>query len=669
MAGTINAANISIGFDGSKLKAGEELTRSSINTIRQNMSRSMTDQERYRAEMAQLEIAFKKGAIEQHRYGEAIEFVSQKYGVITPLMQKKIDAEEREAEEKRRKIALMKQEEAELQRHISLTRSVENATERHTRQIREYHQELKKGVIDHETYNRLVRQSAQQMNASGGMFGSSMVGGVAMGSMLGGVASNAAFRAVDMLQSAATESLRLAAAVETATVSFEVLTQSADSARRMVADIKRLDQTSVLSFIDIQQGAKTMLGYGVAVKDVMPNLEALSKVSMGNAEVFQRLSLAFSQTMAKGKLAGEEVRQMVNAGFNPLQAIAEKLSAEFGGSTADQMVKLQKYMEEGAISAEIFQDALRTVTEEGGRFATMNEKLLQTTQGKWNKLVSEMQMAGTAIGEALKPATDALLDYASAQAKATTKNPWTFGMGGLLGSAASAGASAGAAASAPPAEDKAKSEQMSAKQIQAELDKQRELERTQKDINSQKEKVAAALEKSNRMVQTDGMNTLEKQIEAMKNLREEELRKRGQSPELQQINQAIADLQKANAENLAQKAAEERKKVDEKNERAQARRDEIEFRGKERLADEKKNFDKRMKESRNPDNLTDNVAPAVKAGTAEAYKFLIDRQEKISSRAEQIAEKSASHLEKIAEINAEMQRDLAKAPRIVKVGP
>lgn len=667
MAGTINAANISIGFDGSKLKAGEELTRSSLNTIRQNMSKSLSDNERYRAEMAQLGIALNKGAIDNTRYAEAVEFVSKKYGIITPLMQKLIETEKREADEKQRKIALQKQEDEELKRHISLTRSVETATERHTRQIREYHQELRKGVIDHETYNRLVRQSSQQMNASGGMFGSSSVGGIALGSMMGNMASNAAFRAVDMLQSAAVESLKLAANVETATVAFEVLTQSADQAKRMVGEIKRLDQTSVLSFIDIQQGAKTMLGYGVAVKDVMPNLEALSEVSMGNAEVFQRLSLAFSQTMAKGKLAGEEVRQMVNAGFNPLQTIAEKLSAELGGTTAEQMTKLGKYMEEGAISAKIFQDALRAATEEGGRFAAMNEKMLQTTQGKWNKLVSEMQMAGTAIGEALKPATDALLDFASAQAKASKDSPLTSGAGGIFGAIANWGAASAVMNEKP--KDEKPSEQMTGKEIQKELDKQRELDKTQKELNDQKQRVAAALEKSNRMVQTDGMNTLEKQITAMKTLREEELRRRGQSPELMQIDNAIKELQKANAENLAQKADEERKKVEEKNARIQARRDEIEFRGKERLADEKKNFDRRMKESSNPDNLTSNVAPAVKAGTAEAYKFLIDRQEKISSRAEQIAEKSAEHLERIANINEDMKRDLERAPRIVKVGP
>ncbi|XZE44016.1 tape measure protein [Pirellulaceae bacterium SH467] len=669
MAGTINAANISIGFDGSKLRAGEELTRSSLNTIRQNMSRSLSDNERYRAEMAQLGIALNKGAIDQGRYGEAVEFVSKKYGIITPLVQRQIDAERREAEEKQRKIALQKQEDAELQRHIALTRSVETATERHTRQMREYHAELRRGVIDHETYNRLVRQSAKDMNAKGGAFGSGTVGGFAVGTALGSTAAGIGYGAIDWIKSATTDTFKLAAQVETATVAFEVLTQSADQAKKLVGDIRSLDQRSTLSFIDIQQGAKTMLGYGVAVKEVMPSLEALSKVSMGNADVFQRLSLAFSQTMAKGKLAGEEVRQMVNAGFNPLQAVAEKLSKTVGGSTTEHMAKLNKLMEEGAISARVFQDSLQFATEGVGRFALMNEKQLGTVQGKYNKLLSETEVFKTKLGQLFEPMTKMVLDFANANAKSASENPWTAGIGGFGGAAA---LFAGQKSSPIPdmVADYEKQAALSESDLKKLLNEQNERAKNEQAIKEHSENTLSQLHKANLMLKREELNTIEMQIDKMKELREEELRRRGQrSPDLLKIDEAIAALQKANAENLAAKAAEQRQKDEEFNARAKERQEEIRRRSGERMVDENKNFQKWMKDASNPQNLSNNVAPAVKAGTAEAYKFLIDRQEKISSRAEQIAEKSAQHLERIAKINEEMKRDLEKAPRIVKVGP
>lgn len=668
MAGTINAANISIGFDGSKLKAGEELTRSSINTIRQNMSRSMSDQERYRAEMNQLEIAFKSGAIEQHRYGQATEYVAKKYGVITPLMEKKIEADKREAELLQRKMATQKREAEELQRHITLTRSVETASERHTRQMREYHAELRKGVIDHETYNRLLRQSTKEMNARGGVFGDSKVGGIAVGSMVGNAASNVGFSLLGSLKAQATDVFELAAKVESATVSFEVLTQSASKAKKMVDELRQLDKQSLLSFVDLAGGAKTMMGYGVAANQVASNLEALSKVSMGNADAFQRLNLAFSQTMAKGKLAGEEVRQMINAGFNPLQAIAQKMAREFGGPVEEHMTQLQKRMEEGAVSSRLLVDALQDISSESGRLGAMNEKMLTTVEGKWNKLGSEFQSFKTRLGQFLEPLTKQVLDFASANAKAAGNNMFTAGVGGLYG----AGALFGQEKAAPMQDDVTKFEkekQLSREEMDKILKQQMELARIEKEIADHKTRTISELAKSNHLLRKEELNTIEIQLEKMKELKDEEIRRRGsRSPDLVKIEEAIASLTKANNENIAQKEAEKREKDNEFNRRAKQEQDEIRAKAMEKVAQENASFQKRMKESTNPDNLSDRIAPSVKAGTAEAYKFLIDRQEKIGSRTEQIAAESKEHLSRLVSINEDMRRDLERAPRIVKVG-
>ncbi|MFW1649887.1 hypothetical protein, partial [Acinetobacter nosocomialis] len=75
---------------------------------------------------------------------------------------------------------------------------------------------------------------------------------------------------------------------------------------------------------------------------------------------------------------GQEVLQMVNAGFNPLQEISR--------TTGRSMVELKKAMEDGAISSSMVADALRSATEEGGRFFEMNEKLKNSAAGQWAKI-------------------------------------------------------------------------------------------------------------------------------------------------------------------------------------------------------------------------------------------------------------------------------------------
>lgn len=51
---------------------------------------------------------------------------------------------------------------------------------------------------------------------------------------------------------------------------------------------------------------------------------------MGNASRFQLLSLAFSQMSATGRLMGQDLNQMINAGFNPLQEISKKTGKSIG---------------------------------------------------------------------------------------------------------------------------------------------------------------------------------------------------------------------------------------------------------------------------------------------------------------------------------------------------
>ena len=82
---------------------------------------------------------------------------------------------------------------------------------------------------------------------------------------------------------------------------------------------------------------------------------------MGNAQRFQALSLAFAQVSAAGKLTGQDLLQMVNAGFNPLQEMSKK--------TGKSISELKDLMADGAISTKMVEDAMASATGAGGRFA------------------------------------------------------------------------------------------------------------------------------------------------------------------------------------------------------------------------------------------------------------------------------------------------------------
>lgn len=184
-----------------------------------------------------------------------------------------------------------------------------------------------------------------------------------------------------------------AAQMEQISVSFEVFTGSAETAKNMLAQLKDQALKSPMQFQDITKGAQTLLGYGLTAQQVIPITRMLGDISGGNADKFARLSLAFGQVNAAGRLMGQETRQMINAGFNPLQAISEK--------TGESMASLSKRMKDGQISVQEVADAFKYATSEGGRFFGNADKQSQTLQGQLNKLQESVTFALAEIGTTL----------------------------------------------------------------------------------------------------------------------------------------------------------------------------------------------------------------------------------------------------------------------------
>ncbi len=198
------------------------------------------------------------------------------------------------------------------------------------------------------------------------------------------------------------KAINLASQVEDATIAFEVLTGSAKDGQLLFEQIRKFAAESPVTFSNAAEATKTMMSFGVAAQDVQKNLQMLSDVTGGNNERFKMLSLAFSQTTAAGRLMGQDLLQMVNAGFNPLQQISK--------TTGESMIELKKRMEDGGISAQEVRQAFEDATSEGGMFEGMTDRLAQTVSGKLNIALSDMEQKLAAAGEALGPLIIQLLD-------------------------------------------------------------------------------------------------------------------------------------------------------------------------------------------------------------------------------------------------------------------
>jgi tape measure domain-containing protein len=198
------------------------------------------------------------------------------------------------------------------------------------------------------------------------------------------------------------KSINLASQVEDATIAFEVLTGSAKDGQLLFEQIRKFAAESPVTFSNAADATKTMMSFGVAAQDVQKNLQMLSDVTGGNNDRFKMLSLAFSQTTAAGRLMGQDLLQMINAGFNPLQQISK--------TTGESMIELKKRMEDGGISAQEVRQAFQDATSEGGMFHGMTERLAGTVSGKLNIALSDLEQKAASAGQAMGPLLIQLLD-------------------------------------------------------------------------------------------------------------------------------------------------------------------------------------------------------------------------------------------------------------------
>lgn len=162
-----------------------------------------------------------------------------------------------------------------------------------------------------------------------------------------------------------------------------------DVAGKLMPQIKELAKISPLAMTDMVGAEKMMLGFNIQAEDTIKYLKALSDISMGESGKFNSLTLAFSQMSAAGKLMGQDLNQMINAGFNPLQTISEK--------TGKSIATLKDEMSKGAISAEMVQQAFIDATSAGGKFYNMSENASQTINGQmsmmqdaWDSVFNEL---------------------------------------------------------------------------------------------------------------------------------------------------------------------------------------------------------------------------------------------------------------------------------------
>lgn len=156
--------------------------------------------------------------------------------------------------------------------------------------------------------------------------------------------------------------------------SFEVLFGGEKNARKIIDNINTYARKTTYGKENLSAAVQTMAGFGIAQERIMPELKAIGEIAMGDKNKLSSLTLAFSQMSATGQLMGQDLLQMINAGFNPLLQMSK--------DTGKSVKQLKEDMGKGKISADMVAKAFQNATKEGGQFYGMAEKMSQTFGGQ-----------------------------------------------------------------------------------------------------------------------------------------------------------------------------------------------------------------------------------------------------------------------------------------------
>ncbi len=218
------------------------------------------------------------------------------------------------------------------------------------------------------------------------------------------------------------------AEMEQYTTSLEVMLGSTEKASAMIEKMREFAAKTPLTLDNVISGGTMLMSYGVDEDDLLDTMTKLGDLAGGNAEKMNRVTLAYGQMLAKGKVTGEELMQMTEAGV-PLQtALAESI-----GVTGEEFSKM---VSKGEVGIDALNKAITELTTGDGKFAGMMEKQSQTMQGMLSTMqdnISEFfrKMGEGAFGE-VKSALQDVSDQLAEWEQDGTLDEWAQDLGVLL---------------------------------------------------------------------------------------------------------------------------------------------------------------------------------------------------------------------------------------------
>jgi tape measure domain-containing protein len=193
------------------------------------------------------------------------------------------------------------------------------------------------------------------------------------------------------------------AELESQTRSLQVLTGSAEKTKQIVGEIKAFGAATPFQVRDLINVTKKLKAFGIETDSLVDTTKRLGDVAGATGADLDGIATAFGQIRAKGKFSQEENLQLLERGVD----LTTELKKMYGLSGDE----LAKAMSKGQISFEAANQALITLTNQGGQYFGGAVAQADTLNGKLSTLQDAFVTLGQNIGKVLEPLFKGILDF------------------------------------------------------------------------------------------------------------------------------------------------------------------------------------------------------------------------------------------------------------------
>lgn len=188
--------------------------------------------------------------------------------------------------------------------------------------------------------------------------------------------------------------LKAAGDMEQTTVAFSTMLGSGEKAQKFIQQLVQFAKTTPFTLTGLEDASKQLLAYGITQEKVIPDLTALGNIAAGvGMDKLPNLIMAFGQVSAKTRLMGDDLRQFTEAGVPLLDVLAQQFHKT--------VPEIQDMITAGQIGFPAVEQALKSLSGEGGRFNNLMEKQSHTLEGMLSNLGDAWNIFLTGEGQKL----------------------------------------------------------------------------------------------------------------------------------------------------------------------------------------------------------------------------------------------------------------------------